>query len=205
MSFLKSIKNRLTSPKATVLMKFNKSSYALGENIGGTMTVSSSEDFDATEIRCEIQCVEEAKRMKRVYDDRLRVYVDREYMESTSLYSGRPALSGPTRIENGYRGSFPFSINIPAGGRPTYISVSGKVAWCVKGVVAVEGRPDITSTTTEIQVVQPTVAPTVVQAPSPTVVKEVIKEVVMIPCKYCGGLTPQTAMVCPNCGAKRTL
>jgi len=31
--------------------------------------------------------------------------------------------------------------------------------------------------------------------------KEVIKEVVMIPCKYCGALTLQTSLYCPHCGA----
>jgi hypothetical protein len=31
--------------------------------------------------------------------------------------------------------------------------------------------------------------------------KVIIKEVVMIPCIYCGALTPQTALFCPNCGA----
>jgi hypothetical protein len=34
--------------------------------------------------------------------------------------------------------------------------------------------------------------------------KEVVKEVVLIPCKYCGGLMPQTAIFCPNCGARRS-
>jgi len=39
---------------------------------------------------------------------------------------------------------------------------------------------------------------------SPIIQKEVItKEVVMIPCQYCGGLVPQVATFCPNCGAKR--
>lgn len=33
--------------------------------------------------------------------------------------------------------------------------------------------------------------------------KEVIKEVVMITCSYCGGLMPQTSVFCPNCGAGR--
>lgn len=33
--------------------------------------------------------------------------------------------------------------------------------------------------------------------------KEIRKEVVMVPCKYCGGLMPQTSTFCPNCGAKR--
>jgi uncharacterized membrane protein YvbJ len=33
--------------------------------------------------------------------------------------------------------------------------------------------------------------------------KEVIKEVGLVPCTYCGSLMPQTSIVCPNCGAKR--
>jgi rubrerythrin len=35
-------------------------------------------------------------------------------------------------------------------------------------------------------------------------VREVIREVVVIPCKYCGTLFPQTVTFCPHCGAKRT-
>lgn len=31
----------------------------------------------------------------------------------------------------------------------------------------------------------------------------IVKEVVMLPCKYCGGLMPQTSVYCPYCGAKR--
>lgn len=31
----------------------------------------------------------------------------------------------------------------------------------------------------------------------------IVKEVVMVPCKYCGGLTPQTATYCPSCRAPR--
>ena len=33
--------------------------------------------------------------------------------------------------------------------------------------------------------------------------KEIIKEIVMIPCQYRGSLIPQTVMSCSNCGAKR--
>lgn len=38
------------------------------------------------------------------------------------------------------------------------------------------------------------------------IVKEreiIVKEIVMIPCQYCGALMPQTSVFCPNCGAKR--
>jgi hypothetical protein len=42
------------------------------------------------------------------------------------------------------------------------------------------------------------------QAPQVAIQKETItKEVVMIPCKYCSGLMPQTSVFCPNCGAQR--
>jgi len=77
MSFFKAIKDRVTQPKATISLTLNKTNYALGENIEGTITLSSQEDFDATELRCEIQCVEGAKRIKRVYDQDLHIYVDR--------------------------------------------------------------------------------------------------------------------------------
>jgi len=37
-----------------------------------------------------------------------------------------------------------------------------------------------------------------------SVTKEVVtREVVMIPCKYCNGLMPQTSIFCPTCGAQR--
>gem|GEM_PF-5825590 len=36
------------------------------------------------------------------------------------------------------------------------------------------------------------------------VTHEVVREVVMIPCKYCGALFQQTATFCPHCGARRT-
>ena len=34
--------------------------------------------------------------------------------------------------------------------------------------------------------------------------KEVVtREIVMLPCGYCGGLMPQTSLFCPNCGARK--
>jgi len=33
--------------------------------------------------------------------------------------------------------------------------------------------------------------------------KVIIKEVILTPCKYCGGLMPQTALSCPQCGARK--
>jgi rubrerythrin len=31
----------------------------------------------------------------------------------------------------------------------------------------------------------------------------IVKEIVMVPCQYCGGLMPTTATQCPNCKSPR--
>jgi hypothetical protein len=38
--------------------------------------------------------------------------------------------------------------------------------------------------------------------PAPVVKETIVKEVVLIPCKYCDALMPQTSTFCPNCGAR---
>jgi hypothetical protein len=197
MSFFKKFKDRLTAPSARIMLQLNKNSFELGEYAEGSLSVSSDEDFDAKEIRCEIQCVEEAKRMKYVNDPALNRQVMREVTESATLYSAKPSFGGPIHITKGFSRTFPCKINIPAGSRPTFKSIDSKVTWTIKGVIAIEGRPDVTSSTTEIQVTQPTASPVAKE-------KEIIREVVMIPCKYCGTLMPQTETTCPNCGARRT-
>jgi hypothetical protein len=197
MSFFKKFTNKLTAPEANVQLKLNKYSVALGENLDGTLTLSSKENFDATEVRCEIQCVETAKVIRQQYDPQLRRNIPREVQNSAVLFAAKPTLSGPTTIGGGETRDFPFSINIPAGGRPTYQALDRRVLWIMKGVVAVDGRPDATSKIAELQVVQPATQPVIKE-------KEIIREVVLIPCKYCGALMDQNATVCPNCGAKRT-
>jgi hypothetical protein len=116
------------------------------------------------------------------------------------IYSAKPALSGPSHFANSEIRSIPININIPASARPTYVGVDNRVTWTVKGVLAVDGRPDRTTETLQLQVFAPTV-----QAQAAPVQREVIRTIVMIPCKYCQGLMDQTLTVCPNCGAKRTI
>lgn len=197
MSFFKKFKDRFAAPKAQVSLQLNRPSYTLGESIEGSLTVTSSEEFDAKEVRCEFQSVEMKKRVVPQYDATLKRTVPKEVTESATLWSARPVLSGLLHVTSGFSQTFPLSINIPAGGRPTFHSVEQNVTWSLKGVVAIEGRPDVTSTTVEVQV-SPLGAQPIIKE------KEIVREVVMIPCKYCGALMPQTETVCPNCGAKRT-
>jgi hypothetical protein len=197
MGFFKKLHNKVTAPDANVELKLGKYAFALGENLQGSLSISSREDFDSTEVRCEIACTEEAKAITYQYDPAIRRSVPREVMQSAVLFAAKPVLNGATHMGNGEARDFPLNINIPAGGRPTYQGVDRRVTWTLKGVVAVDGRPDVTSRTTEIQVLQPSAQPVIRE-------KEIIREVVMIPCKYCGTLMDQLVTTCPNCGAKRT-
>lgn len=199
MGFLKKFTNKLTSPEASVQLNFSNYSVALGENLQGTLKVAPKEDFETTEVRCEIACTEQAKVIKQVYDAALKRSIPQVVEESVVIYSAKPALSGPTHFTNGENRGFTINMNIPAGARPTFSGLDRRVTWTIKGVLAVDGRPDKTTETSEIQVIAPTV-----QAQA-TVQREVIRTVVMIPCRYCQGLMDQTLTVCPNCGAKRTV
>lgn len=78
MSFLKKIKNKFTSPNASVTLQLSKNSFALGENIEGTLKATSNEDFDCTEMRLEFQCVEKKKRIVPQYDATAKREVLRE-------------------------------------------------------------------------------------------------------------------------------
>ena len=198
MGFLKKFTNKLTAPEASVQLRFASYSVALGENLQGALNVVSKEDFETTEIRCELACVERAKVIEEVYDAALKRSIPQVVEKTAVIYSAKPELSGPSHFSNGENRSIPVNINIPAGARPTYSGVDSRVTWTIKGVLAVDGRPDRTTEISEIQVTAPSVQAAVVQ-------REVIRTVVMIPCKYCQGLMDQTLTVCPNCGAKRTI
>jgi hypothetical protein len=200
MGFFKKLHNKVTAPDVNVEIKLGSYAVALGENLQGSLTLSSREDFDSTEIRCEVACTEEAKTVSYQYDAVIKRNVLKEVQESRVLFAAKPILNGATHVGNGENRNVPLNINIPAGGRPTYQGIDRRVTWTIKGVVAVDGRPDATSHAAEIQVVQPTAQPVFT---GQTIVKEVVREVVKIPCRYCQTLFDQLEVTCPNCGAKR--
>lgn len=197
MSFFKKIVQKITPPNVDISLKLSKSTYYLGDKLEGELLISSSEDFEADEIGVELECVETAKALRYVYDPSRKREVPMEAWESAKLYSAKVPLAGKLHISNGFKGDYPFSVEIPITLKPTYKGVDRKVTWTIKGVVAVKGRPDATSRAIEVQVAQPPAAPVVKE-------REVIKEVVMAPCKYCGTLFPVTEKFCPRCGAPRT-
>jgi len=156
-----------------VEVKLSKYAFTLGENLSGSLVLSSREDFHCIEIRCEIACTEEARVPWYQYDPVIKRNVLRTVTKSRVLFAAKPSLSGATHIINGENRNFHINKNIPAGGRPTFQGVENRVTWTIQGVVAVDGRPDATSHMAELQVLQPTATPVFA---GQTVVKEVVRE-----------------------------
>ena len=181
---------RFRKPKTTVKLEIPKKSLALGANTNGTITISSKEEFDATEIRAELRCIEKRRQERWVYNERRRRNVRHVYWDTATLLSEDLKASGPIHIVHGFKKTFPIKVNIPAGGRETLDGIDASVSWFIKGVVGVDDRPDPFSETIELQVFRA----------ATTVIKE---EAEMVPCDYCRSLMPANSSSCPICGAPR--
>jgi len=195
MSFLRKLKEKVTKPKASISLNLSKNTFTLGEDLEGTLLVASKEEFDSIGIRVEFLCVEKKKKREYGWNEQTQRGEWKEFWDTATLYSMDVKVFGELHLTTGYEKEFPFRTNIPAGGRESYYSVDGSVTWSIKGVLAIKGRLDINSETLEIQVIKP--------PETPTIIKEIVREVVMIPCAYCGKLMPQTSTSCPYCGAPR--
>ncbi len=193
MGFLKKLEDHLVAPKADVNLQFSDPYVVLGDNLEGTFTVTPHEDIAAEEIRCEIKCTETAQVIKNEYDPIAKCMVARQVTENKILCQAKPVCSPAVELANGVSRAFKFSIPIPAGARPTFMSAVDSVKWEIKGVVAVHGRPDVTTEEMLVQVIPPSERP----ANEPPKIR-------LVACEYCRAEMPETTLVCPNCGARRT-
>jgi hypothetical protein len=191
---------RFTKPRVHLSLKLEKREINLGEEIKGIVSVTSEEEFELNKLKVILWCREEVKKSRVEYDEVYDMAHDKmekqkrivDYWDEATLYSTSAQLCDALHIGFGFKKEFPFSIKIPVSGRETYHSVDRNVEWRIRAVMDVKGRRNIATRTYEVLVAKPS-----------KVVKEVIREVVLIPCSYCGGLMPQTAIFCPNCGARR--
>ena len=184
--------SRFKTPKATVTLKTQSDHAELGGNLEGVISVGAKEEFDATQIRAELRCIEKQRKERWVYNERLKRNIRRVYWDQATLHSSDPIASGQIHIVPGFKKDFPIVLSIPIAGRESFDGMDANVTWFVKGVVAVDNRPDITSQTIELQVTR-----------ASAVSKTQEKELPMIPCVYCESLIAQTASFCPKCGAPR--
>jgi hypothetical protein len=192
MGFLKKLGGHLVAPKADVSLQLFDSYVVLGDNLEGSITILPHETIDADEIRCEITCTETAQVMRTEYNPAIKSMVTRQVTETNILFQAKPACNAATQLVNGVSRSFKFSVNIPAGARPTFLSTGNSVVWEIKGVVAVQGRPDVTTKEIPLQVITQSQRPT-----------NVAPKIRLVNCEYCQTAMPETTLACPNCGARR--
>ena len=193
MGFLKKFEGHLIAPKADLNLQLANQYAVLGETLEGTIAVTPHEEIQADEIRCEIKCTETAQIMKNEFDPALKMVVNRQVTENRILYQAKPPCNQATNLANGVTRSFQFTVPIPAGARPTFMSAADNVQWEIKGVIAVHGRPDVTTKEIILQVIPPNEKP---QKEPP--------KVRLVACQYCQTEMPETTLTCPNCGARRT-
>lgn len=219
MSFLRKFKEKLTPPKASISLELAKWHLSPGENVEGNVIVKSEEGFDAAGIRCEIECIEDVKSRVSEYDSSSKRMIEKEVWNRITHYSEKPTIFGPIHIASGSTQTFPITIRLPTSAWLTYKGADRKLTWSIKGVIAVEGRPDATSKTLEIEVkepqqIQPPPLPVPQMAAAPTMVEAAKPEPppsLPLPtnCSRCGAplnLTQEDLVItCRYCGFTMTV
>jgi len=183
-------------PNAKIELTAQKTQYCLGEQISGTVKISSDEEFLVDQAVVCLACNESLKKI-RVLGNQYGTS-QTEYWDSGVIYSNVCKLFGAARIPQGFAATYPYALTISAAAMETLYSVDHFVKWFLNATIEVNGRPNIQTITYEIQVMRPQISQS-----APAIMKEVEREVVLIPCAYCSSLMPQAATFCPNCGARR--
>lgn len=195
MSFRKWLSDKVSTPNATLDLTLDKNNFSLGEQLRGKATISS-EEIEVTEVSIILTCSESVKKT-RITSSQYGTQQS-EYWDSGEIYKTKHVFFENTRLSQGLNQTYPFALLIPTAAKETCYSIDRYVKWYLTSVFNVKGRPDVHTETYEVLIEKPIVASS--QAP---VIKEVVKEVVLIPCGYCGALMPQASTFCPNCGARR--
>ncbi|MDI6904859.1 MAG: sporulation protein [Candidatus Bathyarchaeia archaeon] len=141
---------RFKAPKATISVTLDKQAFNLNETMTGKFSVSSSEEFDADESRIELWVTEWTKATEKKGSGSEERTVTAE--QNAKLHEGKIAVAGRMHITEGFNQQFPFSIPLPSGIPPTYRGHNARNTWRMKGVMAVKGRPDVTSHIMEVQI-----------------------------------------------------
>ncbi len=197
MSFRKWLSDKVSTPKAKIDLTLEKSKFSLGEQIRGQAKIVCDEEIDVTEVSVLLTCNESVKKTRIVSSQYGTQQSD--YWDSGEIYRVKFVFFENAHVPQGLNQIYPFSLNVPTAAKETCYGIDRYVKWYMSSIFDVKGRPDVHTDTYEVLIEKPQVVSSQ-QAP---VIKEVVKEIVLIPCGYCGSLMPQTAIFCPNCGARR--
>jgi len=90
MGFFKKLKDKVTAPNANLELKLSKYAFCFRRKLGGSLIVSAKEDFDSTEVRCEIECSQEARVIRYQYDPAIKRSLPHEVTETSVLLQQNP-------------------------------------------------------------------------------------------------------------------
>jgi hypothetical protein len=188
MSFFK----RLVPLKADMNLTLQSLTVENGQPFKGTANLVSRDNFNVEEVRMEIRVTEtwEEQTWERDQNGNQRQVMQKK---EAVLYSQNVPVSQPFEMHSGDTKDFPFEVTIPMRMPSKY---GGAVYYGLKAVANVKGRPDVTKS------VSPMVVPATV-SPGVVTTQVIQREVIKVPCKYCGNLIELTSGVnkCPSCGA----
>lgn len=162
----------------------------------GVVQLVSQEEFYANGITAKLSCWEGVKKTRIVHHQESQSEEEEQYWDRAELHSDDLRVAKAGYVSAGLNKRFPFAFRLPKTGRTTFHSVDKNLEWSIQATSKVDGRPGIETDSKEIFVAKP-------ESPQAVMSKEIIREVVLIPCSYCGGLMPQASIFCPNCGARR--
>jgi hypothetical protein len=141
---------RFKAPNATISVTLDKQAFNLNEPMTGNLSVSSSEEFDADELRIELWVTEwtTATETKGSGSEARKVTAE----QNAELHKGKITVAGRMHVTEGFNQQFPFSTPLPPGVPPTYRGHNARNTWRIKGVIAVKGRPDVTGHVMELSI-----------------------------------------------------
>ncbi len=183
-------------PNAQLQLTSEKSQFTLGDHVRGGIKIVSQEEFDVNQALVCLSCNENVRRNK-VYTNQFGVQQS-DYWENAVTYSTTFKLFEFVHIPQGFSADYQYDLEISPAARETLYSIDHYVKWLLSAVLQVKDRPNLLTQNYEIQVEKPAADQT-----APVITKEVEREIVLVPCSYCGSLMPQSAIFCPNCGARK--
>lgn len=122
---------KFSAPKVKIELKLNEVAYEYTDKLTGKIVLDPQEDTSMDGFRLEFGGNKKVK-WKKGFSS---------YSGSSSLETRKIPISGPIQLQKGQHYEQPFQIDIPLFSKPdpfTELEVK------IKGVVAVQGRPDLT-------------------------------------------------------------
>jgi len=122
---------KFKAPKIKIELKLDEVAYEAADKFTGRIAVDPQEDVSVNEFRLEFGGKKKVK-WKKGFSS---------LSTSSSLETKKIPIGGPVKLQKGQHYEQPFEIDIPSYPKPdpfTEIEVN------VKGVAAVQGRPDLT-------------------------------------------------------------